>query len=73
MLPPGGPLVMVIGDTAVSGVPLHADRIVSEVARRCGFAPAARASQPRPHFHGPTVVAFRYRARHEHALLLRRL
>jgi methylase of polypeptide subunit release factors len=72
VLPPGGPLVMVIGDTAVAGVPLFADRIVAEVASRCGFEPAARASQPRPHFHGPTVVAFRYRSRHEHALLLRR-
>lgn len=72
VLVPGGPLVMVIGDTAVSGVPLHADRIVAEVAPRCGFAAAARASQPRPHFHNPSVVAFKYRVRHEHALLLRR-
>jgi hypothetical protein len=34
--------------------------------------PAARASQLRPHFHGPTAKAFRDRPRAEHAILLRK-
>ncbi len=73
VLPPNGPLVMIVADSAVGGLPLRADAIVAEVARGCGFDPAARASQPRPHFHGPTMKAFRDRPRFEHALLLRRM
>jgi hypothetical protein len=71
VLPPGGPLVLLMADSAVGDTALRADEIVAEVGRACGFAPAARASQPRPHFHGPTAKAFRSRVRHEHALLLR--
>jgi hypothetical protein len=73
VLKPGGPLVLVVADSAVGGVALRADAVVAEVARQCGFEPAARASQPRPHFHEPTAAAFRGRPRAEHALLLRRL
>jgi hypothetical protein len=40
--------------------------------RACGFIPVARASQERPHFHGPTMAAFSDRPRAEHAILLRR-
>ena len=36
------------------------------------FRKEARATQVRPHFHGPTMAAFRNRPRAEHALLLRR-
>lgn len=72
VLPAGGPLVMVVADSAVGGVALRADEVVAEVARGCGFIPVARASQPRPHFHGPTAAAFRGRPRAEHAILLRR-
>ena len=72
VLPFGGPLVMVVADSAVGGAALRADEVVSRVARGCGFFPAARASQPRPHFHGPTAKAFRQRPRAEHALLLRK-
>jgi hypothetical protein len=73
VLPPGGPLVLLMADSAVGDTALRADEIVAEVGRVCGFAPTARASQPRPHFHGPTAKAFRTRARHEHALLLRKM
>ncbi len=72
-LPPGRPLVLVMADSAVGGVALRADELVAEVARGYGFEPTARASQTRPHFHGPTAAAFRDRPRAEHALLLRRL
>jgi len=71
-LPRGGPLVLVMADSAVAGVPLRADEVAAEVARECGFVPVARASQTRPHFHGPTAAAFRTRPRAEHAILLRR-
>ena len=68
----GGPLVMVMADSAVGGAALRADEIAAEVGRACGFVPAARASQPRPHFHGPTAKAFRDKPRAEHAILLRK-
>jgi hypothetical protein len=64
--------VMVMADSAVGGVALRADEIAADVGRACGFVPAARASQPRPHFHGPTANAFRDRPRAEHAILLRK-
>lgn len=72
VLPVGGPLVMVLGDSAVGGVALRADEIAAEAARACGFVPAARASQLRPHFHAPTMRAFYGRPRAEHAILLRK-
>jgi hypothetical protein len=72
VLSSGAPLVVLMADSAVGDVALRADEIVAEAGRACGFTPAARASQPRPHFHGPTVKAFRTRTRHEHALLLRK-
>lgn len=72
VLPKDGPLAMVVADSAVRDVALRADEIVAEVSRRHGFVPVARASQPRPHFHLPTMKAFEDRARHEHAILLRR-
>ncbi|QJW93015.1 DNA methyltransferase [Frigoriglobus tundricola] len=72
VLAPGGPLVLMMADSAVGDVAIRADEVVSEVGRLCGLLPAARASQPRPHFHGPTAAAFRTRPRFEHALLLRK-
>lgn len=72
VVPAGGPVVLVLGDSAVGKVALRADEIVAEVGRAIGFRPAACASQDRPHFHGPTAAAFRSRARAEHAILLRR-
>lgn len=72
VLPAGGPLVMMMADSAVGDVALRADEIVAETARACGLIPVACASQPRPHFHGPGQAAFRSRPRAEHAILLRR-
>jgi hypothetical protein len=72
VLPSGAPVVLVMADSAVGSAPLRADEIVAELARPNGFVPAARASQERTHFHGPSRHAFRDRARREHALLLRR-
>jgi SAM-dependent methyltransferase len=77
---PGGNVVLLLADSATARGPrgeapiaLRADALVAEVARREGhFAPVARASQARPHFHGPTAEAFRGQARAEHAILLRR-
>lgn len=72
LLPAKGPLVLLMADSAVGNVALRADAIVASLARGCGFIPAARASQARTHFHGPTRHAFRDQPRAEHALLLRR-
>jgi hypothetical protein len=72
VLPPGGPLVVVMADSAVGDVAIRGEEVVAEAGRACGLQPAARASQARPHFHGPTAKAFRDRPRREHALLLRK-
>jgi hypothetical protein len=72
VLPANGPLVVMMADSAVGDVALRADEIVAEAGRACGLVPMARASQSRPHFHGPTAKAFRTRPRAEHALLLRK-
>lgn len=76
-----GAIVLLIADSATPRGPqgeppeaLRADAIVADVAARGGLlVPVARASQARPHFHGPTSGAFREQARAEHALLLRRV
>jgi hypothetical protein len=72
VLPAGAPAILLMADSASGGVALRADEIVLSLARTHGFIPSARASQARPHFHGPTRHAFRDRPRAEHALLLRR-
>ena len=77
----GAPVVLLIADSATPRGPrgekpeaLRADEIVADTADHVGtFEPVARASQARPHFHGPTIAAFFDRPRAEHALLLRRL
>lgn len=73
---PGAPVVLLIADSAAGrgrAEPIRADDVVARVAARGGeLVPVARASQARPHFHGPTADAFRDRPRLEHALLLRR-
>ena len=72
VLTPGGHLVMLIADSALGKVAIRADVLVAQTARACGLFPAARASQSRPHFHGPSREAFRERPRFEHAILLRK-
>ena len=77
----GAPVVLLIADSATPRGPrgekpeaLRADEMVRDTAEHVGsFEPVARASQARPHFHGPTIAAFFDRPRSEHALLLRRL
>ncbi len=76
----GAPLVLLIADSASARgprgerpEPIRADEVVGRVAERGReLIPIARASQARPHFHGPTQDAFAGRPRFEHALLLRR-
>ena len=69
-LRPGGKIVLLMADSAVARTPLRAHDIVADAAPRAGLEPLARASQERPHFHGPTFAAFRNAPRAEHALLL---
>ena len=76
----GAPIVLLIADSATPRGPrgerpeaLRADTVVADTAAHVGsFEPVARASQARPHFHGPTALAFTDHPRAEHALLLRR-
>jgi DNA modification methylase len=68
----GGMLVLMLGDSAVGTTPLRAHEIVEVSARGTNMECIARASQERPHFHGPTVHAFKHAPRREHALLLRK-
>ncbi len=68
----GGPVVLLMADSAVGRERLPAEEIVAEVARDTALVCVARASQPRPHFHQQTRDAFRTAPRAEHALLLRR-
>jgi SAM-dependent methyltransferase len=72
VLRPGGLLVLLIGDSAVGTLALRAHEIVEASARGTRMECVARASQERPHFHGPTSPVFRSSPRREHALLLRR-
>lgn len=77
----GAPVVLLLADSATARGPrgdrpmaLRAEELVAETALQVGsFEPVARASQARPHFHGPTTAAFFDRPRAEHALLLRRV
>jgi hypothetical protein len=72
VLRPGSPLVLLMADSAVGKAALRADEIVAEVAPGARLTPVARASQRRPHFHGPSAAAFGRLPRAEHALLLER-
>lgn len=76
VLKPNAPLVLLIADSAIGrgqAEPIRADEVIARVAGRDqDLVPIARASQARPHFHGPTAGAFRGKPRFEHALLLRR-
>ncbi|HEU4408886.1 MAG TPA: DNA methyltransferase [Polyangiaceae bacterium] len=68
----GGAIVLVIADSVLAGRALDSERSVRRVAARAGLGLFARASQRRPHFHGPTRRAFGAGApKREHALLLR--
>jgi hypothetical protein len=68
----GARVALLVADSAVDGVALRGQMSVAAVAGDVGFTVVARASQARPHFHGPTVEAFRDAPRAEHAILLRK-
>jgi len=74
VLRPRAPAILLVADSAVAGdrgtFALRADDLVARAAEGTGLEPIARATQTRPHFHGPTRAAFRDRGRAEHALLL---
>jgi hypothetical protein len=67
---PGARLVLVVADSAVRNEAIRADETVAAAAVEAGLALVARASQRRPHFHGPTARAFERRPRAEHAIAL---
>ncbi|HSY21054.1 MAG TPA: DNA methyltransferase [Polyangiaceae bacterium] len=68
----GATVTFLLADSAVGGEALRADVLLASAARETGFAVLARASQDRPHFHGPTASAFRRTPRAEHAIALRK-
>ena len=66
----GARVTLVVADSAVRGEALRAEGMVAAVAPEAGFTVLARASQRRPHFHGPTARAFEAEPRAEHAIAL---
>ncbi len=68
----GSTVTFLLADSAVGDEALRADAILASVARDGGFSFLARASQKRPHFHGPTALAFRHAPRAEHAIVLQK-
>jgi hypothetical protein len=67
----GGAIVLLIADSTLAGKALFAERVVEKCAPLAGLELVARASQPRPHFHGASRAAFASKPRREHLLLLR--
>jgi len=66
----GARLALLIADSAVQGQALRADEMLATIAPAAGLQIVARASQLRPHFHGPTARAFEHVPRAEHAIAL---
>jgi SAM-dependent methyltransferase len=66
----GARVALVVADSAIRGAVLRADEQVATVAPASGLAFVARASQRRPHFHGPTSGAFDAAPRAEHVIVL---
>jgi DNA modification methylase len=66
----GAPIALLLADSAVQGEALRADVLLGPVARDAGLVVLARASQARPHFHGPTARAYQDAPRAEHAIAL---
>jgi DNA modification methylase len=66
----GAPIALLLADSAVQGEALRADVMLGPIARDAGLVVLARASQARPHFHGPTARAFQDAPRAEHAIAL---
>jgi DNA modification methylase len=68
----GGTIVLVIADSAVSGLALRAVDVVEDECARAGLVVHAVVSQERPHFHTKTRDAYRDAPREEHLIALRR-
>ncbi len=66
----GAPIAIVLADSAVQGEALRADTMIAPLADEAGLVILARASQARPHFHGPTARAFQDQPRAEHVIAL---
>ena len=66
----GAPIALVLADSAVQGEAIRADAMVDGLVRDAGLVVVARASQVRPHFHGPTARAFQDAPRAEHVIAL---
>jgi len=66
----GAPIALLLADSAVRGEALRADVLIGPLAAEAGLVVRARASQARPHFHGPTARAFQDAPRAEHAIAL---
>ena len=66
-----GRVALLIADSEAGGRAVRADEVLGALAPSAGLRFVARASQPRPHFHGPR--AFAGRDRFEHAILLERV
>jgi DNA modification methylase len=67
---PGARLVLLVADSAVRGEAIRGDATVAAAATEAGLTFVARASQRRPHFHGPSAPAFGREPRAEHAIVL---
>ena len=71
VLRPDGVIVLAIADTVLGDRAAFAEDMMVELVSRHGLDIVGRASQTRPHFHGPTRHAYRRRPRREHLLALR--
>jgi DNA modification methylase len=70
VLKPSGKAALVIADSALKLMPVYADDLMIELAPSAGLDVLAIGSQLRPHFHAPTLNAFKRRARREHLIVL---
>ena len=66
-----GTAILVVGDAVLGGRALRAEQHVVRLAESARLELGARASQVRPHFHGPSARVFDRNPRREHALLFR--
>jgi SAM-dependent methyltransferase len=70
VLRPGAQAALLVADSSLSGRPLYVDAWLPRLAQRASLSVVARASQTRPHFHGPSARAFGLEARREHLVIL---
>lgn len=65
-----GLVALMLADSVVGGRAYYADAWLPRLAAKAGFRLAARGSQLRLHFHGPTSRAFDKKPRREHLFVL---